>query len=305
MNQASAPGRRIVPHGRGGEFFLIFIVNLLLTIVTLGIYKFWATTRNREYLWSHTEVDGEALEYTGRGIELFIGFLKVIGLIIVVAIVGSLVPPVLGLLYLGLPFLIGFAIYGAVRYRLSHTRLRGVRFGLDGTAARHGLLFLGYTILLIFTLGLATPWVRNALHANLVGHMRYGSETFSYAGRGAELFGFFLITVLLTLPTLGLIWFWYKAKELRYHINHTALGTVRFESQLSGSAYFWLWLSNMLLLLLTLGLAWPWVLLRSIRYTLNTLVVSGELDYAKIRQEAAEAEASGEGLADALDVGAI
>ena len=39
-------------HGSWQEFARIAFPNLLLTIVTLGIYRFWATTREREYLWS-------------------------------------------------------------------------------------------------------------------------------------------------------------------------------------------------------------------------------------------------------------
>jgi hypothetical protein len=59
-------------HGSWQEFARIAFPNLLLTIVTLGIYRFWATTREREYLWGKTDFIDEPLEWTGRGIELFI-----------------------------------------------------------------------------------------------------------------------------------------------------------------------------------------------------------------------------------------
>ena len=68
-------------HGSWQEFARIAFPNLLLSIVTLGIYRFWATTREREYLWSKTQFIDERLEWTGRGIELFIGFLMAFFLI--------------------------------------------------------------------------------------------------------------------------------------------------------------------------------------------------------------------------------
>lgn len=294
---------RIVQHGRGAELFLIFIVNLILTILSLGIYRFWAITRTRRYIWSQTEVEGHRLEYTGQGLELLIGFAKVMVIFVALAIAIAFFPPMIALLYLAMPFLMGLAIYGAMRYRLSHTRLRGIRFGLDGKASDYALMVLGYTLLLFFTLGMAAPWVRSNLYGELINHMRYGSACFAYDGRGSKMAGPFFLAVLLTLPTLGLIWFWYRGREIRYQTSHTALDSVQFGSWLSGGAYLWLVLSNLVLLLFTLGLALPWITLRSIRFMLERLQLEGELDYDHIQQSAAEANATGEGLADALDVG--
>jgi len=69
-------------HGNWKEFAAIAFPNLLLTIVTLGIYRFWATKRERDYLWSETQFIDERLEWTGTGMELFIGFLMVFFLIL-------------------------------------------------------------------------------------------------------------------------------------------------------------------------------------------------------------------------------
>ena len=65
----------------GLDFMKIAVPNLLLTIVTLGIYRFWATTRERQYLWGQTQFIDERLEWTGTGMELFIGFIMVFFLI--------------------------------------------------------------------------------------------------------------------------------------------------------------------------------------------------------------------------------
>src|SRR6185436_9152656 len=65
-------------NGTWREFAPIAFTNLLLILVTLGIYRFWAKARERRYLWSRTDFIGDPLEWTGSGKELFIGFLMAV-----------------------------------------------------------------------------------------------------------------------------------------------------------------------------------------------------------------------------------
>ena len=74
-----------------------------LTIVTLGIYRFWARTRLRRYIWSSIRPGGDSFEYTGTGLEKFLGFLIAL---VVLAVY-------LGLLQVVLSF-IGFSLWGAI-----------------------------------------------------------------------------------------------------------------------------------------------------------------------------------------------
>ena len=59
-------GRAIRFTGNWREYLPIAATNVLLIIVTLGIYRFWAAARQRRYLWSRTEVIDDRLEWTGR-----------------------------------------------------------------------------------------------------------------------------------------------------------------------------------------------------------------------------------------------
>ena len=60
-------------HGRGGEYFGIWIVNILLTIVTLGLYSPWAHVRNKQYFYGNTDLAGERFEYLATGKQIFLG----------------------------------------------------------------------------------------------------------------------------------------------------------------------------------------------------------------------------------------
>ncbi len=198
---APAPERRFRHFGQASELFAITLVNLLLKVVTLGVYHFWAKTRVRRYVWSQTSYQGERFEYTGRGIELLKGFgFALVVFAPLVLIFGSAqffpemflrYPALFGLLnlpaYIFLLFLIGFARFSARRYKLSRTRWRGIRFALSGSAKGHGMKNLGYSLLTGITFGIYTPYMRNNLTANLISNMWFGDQQFKYQGVGGGL----------------------------------------------------------------------------------------------------------------------
>jgi uncharacterized membrane protein YjgN (DUF898 family) len=68
--------------GNWREYLPIAATNALLIIVTLGIYRFWATARQRRYLWGRTHVIDDNLEWTGTGKEMFVGFLIVVAILL-------------------------------------------------------------------------------------------------------------------------------------------------------------------------------------------------------------------------------
>ena len=65
-------------HGTRSTLFWLAVRITVLTAMTLGIYRFWAKTRLRKYIWSSIAADGDSLEYTGTGLEKFLGFLAAI-----------------------------------------------------------------------------------------------------------------------------------------------------------------------------------------------------------------------------------
>src|SRR5687767_7359068 len=64
--------------GEGGALFAIQIVNLLLMIVTLGLYYPWAKAKTLRYIYGATEFEGSTLQFHGTGAEMFKGFIKAI-----------------------------------------------------------------------------------------------------------------------------------------------------------------------------------------------------------------------------------
>jgi uncharacterized membrane protein YjgN (DUF898 family) len=123
----------ITPHrsefsGSGGEYFRVWIVNVLLTIVTLGFYTPFARRRTVQYFYGHTLVAGSPLEFTAQQKRMVIGF------VIFVVLYGSFQlaaetgqDAVLAILMLGGAVLAPYFWASAMRFRLNATRWRGVR----------------------------------------------------------------------------------------------------------------------------------------------------------------------------------
>ena len=305
--------RRLSFHGAGGSMFGIHVVNIFLTIVTLGIYYFWGKVRVRSYLLSETEFEGDRFAYHGTGKELLIGFLKamlVFGLPLgtlrvlpELLDVGVLVKAVAGLLASAIVMVFfPVAMVGARRYRLSRASWREIRFSFRGRAGEFLKIFLKASLLTGLTFGLYYPFFDTKRYAFMTSHAYLGNQKFDFDGQGRDLFWSFVLTLLLTVPTLGLCWFWFLAKKQRYFWDHTTFGGARFHSTVTGGRLFLLRLGNLFLLLFTLGLGWPWVVARNARFACQYLTLDGALDLAGIEQEAQAVSTIGEGLAGFLDM---
>lgn len=185
------------------SFLGLSVKNGLLNLVTLTLYRFWGRTEVRRRIWSRVSLNGEAFEYTGKGRELFIGFLIAlftVGLPFLLIVGGAqFLGPAFAVLiilplYLVLPVLLGAAIFLAFRYMASRTVWRGVRFHLTGSPWDYGLATLGYGLLTGITFGWFQPAASMRLAEKLWGNLRFGDLKLRWARREDEgLYGWFAL----------------------------------------------------------------------------------------------------------------
>jgi uncharacterized membrane protein YjgN (DUF898 family) len=236
--------------GHRSDFFRVVERGAWLELVTLGFYRFWLATDIRRHLWSHTEIDGDAAEYTGRAKELLIGFL------VALAILG---PVYLAYFLVGLEaervkafasfplfaffYVFGqFAIYRARRYRLTRTVWRGVRFWMSGSGWAYAGRATLWGLLVMVTLGLALPWREASLERYKMRHSFYGDLQGSFEGRGWEFFKrgwwlWLLAPIAYSVwPLAPFVYGAFKAVEWRWWLSGIRFGGVRLESTLQKSA---------------------------------------------------------------------
>ncbi len=201
-------GPALAYDGRIGELYRIFLVNLLLTVLTLGIWRFWAVTRLRRYVWSRTSHDGDRFEYDGTGGQLFVGFLLAVCVLAglfaaasaaqwaLMAYQPRLAPLPLGLLNVCILVLALGARFSAQRYRLNHTIWRGVHGGMTGSMITYGLRSWLYYLLVGLTFGQLWPWASLRLLEQRINASSFGSIPFEARGRPGVLYLRFLGTCL-------------------------------------------------------------------------------------------------------------
>lgn len=177
--------------GNWREYLPIAATNALLIIVTLGIYRFWATARQRRYLWSRTHVIDDHLEWSGTGKEMFFGFLIVVAILIPFFLFFQFLFPALiargkegaaagifTLFYIALLYLGGFARFRALRYRLSRTWWHGIRGGSDDPGWNYGGEWLGRYALTFMTMFIMFPWAATRLWNARWNAMSFGPLQF-------------------------------------------------------------------------------------------------------------------------------
>jgi uncharacterized membrane protein YjgN (DUF898 family) len=297
--------------GSGGTLFGIQIVNLLLIIITLGIYYFWAKARVRIYTWSQVDFNGDRLAYHGTGKEVLIGWLKaavIFGIPFYACqnlpvIMGAPTPLIIAgaiISFVIIAIFVPVATVGSRRYRLSRTSLRGIRFSFRGNWREYAKIFLSCTGWLILTLGFYMPYYVMHRQTFLIEKSYYGNEKFGFDGKGKDLIGSFILSVILMIPTLFISLLWYSYKITNYTWNHTSFGAARFQSTITFGGIIGLFLVNALILIFTLGFGAPWAKVRTLRYYLEHLTLEGKLDLSAIVQDAQEASAFGEEVGDFL-----
>ena len=198
-NSLPAGAKPFVFTGNAKEWFGIWIVNLLLSIVTLGIYSAWAKVRTKKYFYNHTYVEGRNFDYHATGKQILIGRLIVIAALIVFQVIITLVP-IVGLIIL-VAFLFAFP-WLLVRSLIFNARMSSysnVRFGFVGTVGQAFLTFFVYPILMVFTLYTTFPILDRAVARYSINNHKLGQAKFTLdAGLGA-FYKAFIIAIVWTV----------------------------------------------------------------------------------------------------------
>ncbi|KIF54680.1 YjgN family protein [Vibrio owensii] len=129
--------------GRGGEFFGIWIVNVLLSIVTLGIYSAWAKVRTKRYFYGNTYIDGDNFEYHAEPMQILKGRLVALAIVLLWGIANSFIPQLalvlLLLFYVALPWL----LWSNARFDSAMTSYRNVHFSFNSSLKDAYISILG------------------------------------------------------------------------------------------------------------------------------------------------------------------
>lgn len=198
------PGLPFTFTGNAGEYFGIWIVNILLSVVTLGIYSAWAKVRNKRYFYGNTKLDGSSFAYLASPVQILKGRVLAFALFAIYAVCSAFLPVVaiiFGLLFI---VLTPWAIVRARAFNAYNSSYRNVRFGFDGGTAEAARIYILWPVLTVFTLGLLWPYVAYRMDRFLPAHARYGRTPLAFEGRPGPYYRFYIITALLSAVAVAL-----------------------------------------------------------------------------------------------------
>lgn len=194
-------------HGQAMEFFRIWIVNIALSILTLGIYSAWAKVRTMRYFHGNTELDGHRFDYLADPLVILRGRLIAFGVLAVASIASSFDILVgISFYYLILPLLlVPFATLLSLRFRARMTQYRNVRFGFDGKIGGAYYAMVLWPLLTLFSFFLLAPLGYRARQHYIVGKSRFGRLPFSLSLAGWPLYKSYIIAGLVGMLAFTLV----------------------------------------------------------------------------------------------------
>jgi uncharacterized membrane protein YjgN (DUF898 family) len=297
--------------GSGSEYFRIWIVNLLLTIATLGIYSAWAKVRRLRYFYEHTRVADANFDYHGRPLAILQG--RVVAVLLIVGY-NFAVPAssTLGLVMLAAAAaLVPWLLWKSLQFTLFNSSYRGIRFGFRGDLSQVYTVFLMWPIATLFTGYLLAPLAHQRLKQFQHTESRFGTTYFRFSGSVSSFYKVYLIGLLLALGglvaialllggalsvmleaastgpglefggALLLIFTAYLWMIVLFPIvttmiqklvwNNTTLGAHRFVSTMTWGRVVWIAVTNMIGIAVTLGFFLPFAQVRMMRYRIESL----------------------------------
>jgi uncharacterized membrane protein YjgN (DUF898 family) len=328
--------------GSGWEYFKIWIVNLLLTIVTLGVYSAWAKVRRLQYFYRNTRLDGGSFDFHGTPQAILKGRAIAFGLLIGYNAAFEF-DPMIGLgVGLVLMLVMPWLLMRSLRFKLYNSSYRGLRFGFAGSTGDSYRAFLLYPLLAMVTVYLLAPLAHQRIKQYQFDNSRFGNAAFSF---GAPVKGFYILylssfavmlgTVLLVfaltvmlgksqqdaggiasvlmmagpllflavLVAMLVVSSLFSAYMQNLVWGNTSLGPHRIFSHVSARRLLWVRVSNFIGIVLTLGLFTPFAAVRMARLQIESMGLAISGDLSGfVADQQQHASATGEEAAEMFDV---
>ncbi len=328
-------------HGKAGEFFKIWIVNILLSVITLGIYSAWAKVRTKKYFYSNTTLINSSFDYLADPVKILKGRLLVLAVFAFYSFSPFIAPLLQEVLLIILLPILPWVVIKALKFNCYNTAYRNIRFYFNARYLEALWVFIGLPMLVAITFGLAFPYFIRAQKQFIINHSRYGTSNFLMSAEIGQfyaivlnMFGLLLVSgVVATYLSVGLFYvngeqspfpitsdfiplifalllpfylflfsFWY-ANLKNIVINSTEINHFSFNSELKTTAVFWIFLSNTFAIVFSFGLLIPWALVRTAKYRISCISLQMDDDInAFFNTKQEQAAAVGEEMGELLDL---
>lgn len=296
---AAPAAHPVIFHGRADEFFRIWIVNTLLTIVTLGVFFAWAKVRKRRYLRGSTELMGHRFDYRADPVRLLLGHGVVLLLFLGYGLFGVVYPAIrFGVMVLGV-VLLPWIVVRSLNFNAHNTVYRGIHFRFNASLSAAFKVYLLEPILIVLSLGFYYPAWERSKRSYVVSNHRLGDAYFHFDAPTGRFYSTYFFAGLVMFAALGaggyfVTWLtrtqgaqpglvqlipffviyafgFFLSRQLVFarlfnHVwNHTRVDEHRFRGHLQTDRWVGLQLTNLAAIVASAGLLYPWAVIRAHR----------------------------------------
>jgi len=191
--------------GKASEYFKIWIVNGLLTVLTLGIYSAWAKVRTNRYIYGNIYLDKEPFAYTAKPVNILKGRLLALGFFIVYSLSGQYSNTLYIILTLSLLPIIPWVIVNSLRFRGKYTLYRNIPFIFKGDYLDGFKYFILIYIWVPLTLGVIIPYIYYKQKQYIINNFFFGTLPMQYKGKASTFYIAFIAATMITLLSAGLV----------------------------------------------------------------------------------------------------
>ena len=323
--------------GNGFEYFKIWIVNICLTLLTLGIYSAWAKVRTQRYFYGNTRLAGSGFDYLAQPLQILKGRLIAVAVLVVYTLLTEASPAAAAAVGVTFYVMLPWIVVKALAFRARYSAYRNIRFYFNQNYMQAFKVYILLPVLVAMTMGLMYPFLKHRMSRFVVNNSAYGKTFFFMKAEVGEFYGVYIKALLLFLGTAIAAALLFAAVAqidalkgsqllisiviagvyfvayafIATHIANLVYGTTtlgegstyRFVSELDVMQMAWLYLSNTLGIILTLGLFIPWAKVRMAHYRAATLWLEANADLDRfIAVEQESATSIGEEIGEVFDV---
>ncbi len=293
--------------GNGKEYFGIWIRNVLLTMITLGIYSAWSKVRKKRYFLRHTTLGGFTFDYHGDPKTILKGRVVLATFVILYLLSNHFYQPIALAVLVAFAAFLPWLVVRTFVYNAQSTSYRHIRFRFNATYKEAAIVYLFWPLLAILTLGVLAPYAFLKQQRFVLEHSSFGSSLFRFNPKAHEFYWLILKTLLVLLAGMGITMvfsiiftpsdlqsklifvLFYIARLIPFVIvllvviayfsvsysillfDATKLSYVGFKPTVDIRTYMKLFLINGLAVLFTFGFCYPWAVVRLSKYRAQSI----------------------------------
>lgn len=316
-------------NGDGMEYFKIWIVNVLLTILTLGIYSAWATVRNNRYFYSNLYLDDSNFRYLAEPLTILKGRLIAIAVFIAFSAISAIEPTASMIMAVVLLLVFPYFLNQSLRFDHRMSAYKNIQFRFKGSYFEAFMVMYVWPILGVLTLGILYPMAMLKANQYVVKNSSYGTTSFDFNATFKD-YGIIFLTLLgaglllglpimwlmssfpslnfISYPIMAVLYFgfilFFMVQTTNLFYRNLSLVDHKFSAKITMPGMAKVILINMVLTLLTLGLYLPAAKVRMTKYICSCLVMNtnGPLDNF-VADEKENVSALGDELGQIFDFG--